>query len=71
MLKNIEIDGAYFQFTLEELAEHMTREFASKLLPPDEFEQFCKLQDDKWERDAKRTAESYYPGCYGDALEDC
>lgn len=52
------VDGEEYEMTIEELAQNITREFAKELLNNEDFEKFCKKQDEFFEKQ-REYAEEY------------
>lgn len=69
------VDEEYPAMNMDEMVENVTRECAKRLMNDTEYAEFCKLQDALLQSRAAAAAEyasnRYFPGCYGDALEDC
>ena len=69
------VDEEYPAMNMSEMVENVTRECAKRLMNETDYTEFCKLQDVYLQSRADAAAEyartHYFPGCYGDALEDC
>jgi len=65
-----EIDNEVYEMTMEEMVECLTRGFAKELLNEEDYETFCKKQDEKlrkheqWQEEFRRTTYT------GDELRD-
>ena len=52
-----EIDNETYTMTLEELAQNITREFAKELLNKEDYEMFCKKQNEFFEEQRTEVEE--------------
>lgn len=63
------------EFTMLEMVHNVTRECARRLMNDNDFQEFCKLQDEaikEHDKTQEEFAKTYYfPGCYGDPRVDC
>ena len=69
------VDEEFPAMNINEMAENVTREYAKSVMNETEYAEFCKLQDAYLQSRAdaanEHASNHYFPGCYGDALEDC
>lgn len=67
------IDGE--KLTIKEMAENVTSSYARSVMNDTEYAEFVQLQNEFFEKRIKEQEKfsetHYFPGCYGDSLDDC